>query len=118
MQELLLATLVVVILDDIHHAVPHHIRDIHTDALTHEGVTAFLIDDGTLLVHHVIVLQQTLTDTEIILLDLLLGTLNLSADHRTLNHLAFLEAETVHDVSDTLGTEQTHQFIFQRDEEQ
>ena len=37
--------------------------------------TAF-IDDGTLLVHYVIIFQQTLTDTEVVLLNLLLCALD------------------------------------------
>ena len=70
-QELLLATLVVGgILDDIHDAVPDDVGDIHADTFSHQGVAALLVDHGTLLVHHVIVLNQALTDTEVVLLDL------------------------------------------------
>ena len=118
MQEFLLASLVVVVLDDVDHTVPHDIGNIHADALTHQGVAALLVDDGTLLVHHVVVLQQALTDAEVVFLDLLLGTLNLLGNHGALNHLALLEAQTVHDGGDTLGTEQTHQLVFERYEEE
>ena len=77
LDELLLAALVVVCLDNVDHTVPDGVRDIHTDTFTHQGVTTLRIDNGTLLVHHVIVLQQALTDTEVVLLNLLLSTLNL-----------------------------------------
>jgi hypothetical protein len=39
-------------------------------------VATLLVDNGALLVHHIVVLQQTLTNTEVVLLDLLLGTLD------------------------------------------
>ena len=80
-------------------------------------MTTLLIDHRTLLVHHIIVLQQALTDTEVVLLDLLLCTLNATADHGAFNHLALLEAQTVHDAGNTFTGEQTHQFVFQRNEE-
>ena len=117
-EELLLAALVIVLLDDVDHAVPHHVRDIHADALTHQGMAALLVYNGALLVHHVIIFQQALTNTEVVLLDLLLGALYLFRYHRTLNHLALLESKAVHDIGNTLGTEQAHQLIFQRNEEQ
>ena len=80
-------------------------------------MTALLIDDGTLLVHYVVVLEQALTHAEMVLLDLLLGALNALRDHRTLNHLAFLEAKTVHDAGNTLAGKQTHELVFKRDVE-
>ena len=77
MQELFLTTLIVTgVLDDVHHTVPDDVGDIHADTFSHKGVTALLVDDGTLLVHHVVVLNQTLTDTEVVLLNLLLGALD------------------------------------------
>ena len=113
LDELLLAALIVVCLDNIDHTVPDGIRDVHADALTHQGVTALAIDNGTLLVHDVIVLQQALTDTEVVLLDLFLCALYLLRNHRTLQHLAFLETELIHHGGDALRTEQTHQLVFQ-----
>ena len=92
LDELLLAALVVVLFDDVDHTVPDGVRDVHADALAHQGVTTLRIDYGTLLVHHVIVFEQTLTDAEVVLLDLLLGALYLLGDHRRLEHLALLEA--------------------------
>ena len=103
MQELFLTALIVTgVLNDIHHTVPDDVGDIHTDTLTHQGVTTFLVDDGTLFVHHVIIFNQTLTDTEVVLLNFLLGALDTLRDHRTLNHLTLLETQTVHHGGDTL----------------
>ena len=116
--ELLLATLVVVGLNDVNHTVPDGVGDVHADTLTHEGVATLAIDDGTLFVHHVVVLQQTLTDAEVVLFHFLLGALYLLGNHRTLQHLALLEAQLVHHGGNSFRTEQTHQLVFQRDEEQ
>ena len=117
LQELFLASFIVVGLDDVHHTVPDDVRDIHTDTLTHQGVTALLINNGTLLVHHIIVLEQTLTDTEIVLLHLLLGTLDTLGHHTALDTLTVLNTQTVHHLGDTLTTEEAHQLILKRNVE-
>ena len=117
LEETLLDADVVVVLYDIDHAVPDDVGDIHTDTLTHEGVAALLVDDRTLLVHHIIVFEQVLTDTEVVLLHLLLGALNAAADHRAFDTLTILEAEAVHDFGDALRTELTHQLILERNVE-
>ena len=117
LEEALLATLVVVVGDDADYAVPDDIADIHADALSHEGVAALLVDDGALLVHHVVILREALTDTEVILLHLLLGALDAAGDHGTLDTLALLEAELVHHLGDTFRTEETHELVLQRDVE-
>ena len=76
-EELFFTTLIVAgVLDDVDHTVPDDVGDIHSDAFTHKGVAALLVDDGTLLVHHVVVLNQALTDTEVVLFDFLLGALD------------------------------------------
>ena len=114
MQEILLASLIVGrVLDDVYYAVPDDICDIHSDTLTHKSVAALLVDYGTLLVHHVIVLNQALTNTEVVLLNLLLCALNALRNHWALNHLAILESQAVHYRCYTLRSEQTHQLIFE-----
>ena len=74
-------------------------------------MTTLRVDHSTLLVHDIIVLQQSLTDAEVVLLDLLLGTLYLLANHGALQHLAFLEAQFVHYGSNALRAEQTHELV-------
>ena len=113
MQELLLASLIIIVLDDVDHTVPNDIGDIHTNTLSHQGMTALLIDNSTLLVHHIIILNQALTDSKVVFLNLLLGTLNTLGDHRTLNHLAILETKLVHHIGNTLRGKQTHQLILE-----
>src|SRR5574344_831853 len=112
--ELFFAAFIIIILNDVDNSVPYDIGDIHTDTFTHQGVTTFLIDDGTLYVHHNIIFNQSFTNTEVILFHLLLCTFDALGNHRVLNHFAFLEAQTVHNTGNTLRGKQTHQLIFQR----
>ena len=113
LQELFLGTGEVVVVHDVQYAVPDYVGDIHTDTLTHQGVATLLVDNGTLTVHHVIILQEVLTDTEVVLLNLALCTLDALADHWAFDTFAILETETVHYLGNALRSEQTHQLIFQ-----
>ena len=72
------------------------VHDVHLDTLTHEGVATTLVDDLTLGVHHVIVLEEALTDTEVVFLDLLLGALDGLVEHAVLEYFTFLEAHLIH----------------------
>ena len=76
-------------------------------------MTALLVDNGALLVHHIVVFEQVLTNTEVVLLNLLLCALDVLGDHTTLDALALLEAQTVHHRGDALRAEQTHELIFE-----
>ena len=78
-------------------------------------VMALRIDQVTLLIHHIIILNQTFTDTEVVFLHFLLRTLDGVGNHVMLDHLAFLEAHTIHDACDSFRTKHTHQIILQRD---
>ena len=69
---------------------------------------ALLVDDRTLLVHHIIILQQALTDTEVVLFFLLLGALDAVVYHLCLDHLAILEAKFVHNAGNSIVGEETH----------
>ena len=80
-------------------------------------MAAFGIDNGTLLVHDVVIFQQALTDTEVVFFHFLLCTFDGFGNHSVFNHLAFLETELVHDTGDAVGREEAHQVIFQGYEE-
>ena len=91
----------------------HIVGNIHSDSLSQQSVTSLLVDHLTLRVHHIVIFQQTLTNTEVIFLHLTLCTLDRFGNHGMLNHVTFLVSQTVHHPNDSLGTEQTHQIIFQ-----
>ena len=74
---------------------------------------ALLIDDGALLVHDIVVLEEVLADAEVVALDFLLGTLDGLIDEGMLDDFALLEAKAVHDLGDTLGSEEAHELVFE-----
>ena len=80
-------------------------------------MATLLVDNSTLLVHHVVIFQQALTNTEVVLFYLALCTFDAIINHLGLNHLAVLEAQLIHYASNALRSEQTHQVVFQRNEE-
>src|SRR5699024_10646939 len=55
--------------------------------------------------------------TKVVILDLFLCFLNLLCDGLVVNLLSFRNPQRLVDIHHTLGTEQTHQIIFQRKEE-
>ena len=80
-------------------------------------MVTFCIDYGTLLVHHIIILQQTLPYTKVVFLHFLLRTLNALGNHRMLDDLTFLISGKVHHLGNTLATKHTHQVILEANEE-
>ena len=76
------------------------------------------INHFALGVHHIVVFEQVLTDTEVVLLYLTLRAFDRPRHHTGLDHFAFLQSHSVHQSGDPFRTEQPHQVIFQRYEEQ
>ena len=90
---------------------------IHTYAFTDEGVVAFLVNDGSLRVHHIVVFEKTFTDTEVVLFYLLLCSFDRLRYHRVFYHLTLFEAHSVHYLRYTFGAEKPHKVVFERNEE-
>ena len=80
-------------------------------------MTALLVDDSALFVHHIVILEQALTYSEVVLLHLLLGILDAAGNHGMLDHLTFLKAQTVHHTGNTLAGKEAHQLILKRNKE-
>ncbi len=78
-----------------------------------QGVATALVDDLALGVHHVVVFQEALPDAEVVLLDLLLGTLDALGDHACLDDLPLFVAHAVHHLAHALRAKQTHQVVLQ-----
>ena len=76
-------------------------------------MAALFVDNGALLVHYVIVLEQALTNAEVVLFDLALCTFDAVVYHLGLNHLAVLKAELVHYTGNSFRGEQTHEVVFE-----
>ena len=79
-----------------------------------EDLTPQRVDVLTLLVHHVVVLEQVLADGEVLRLHLLLRALDGLADHAVLDRHAFFHAQALHQAGDAIGSEDPHQIVFER----
>ena len=93
------------------------IHHVHLDALTHEGMATTLVDDFALRVHHIVILEETLTDTEVIFLYLLLCTFNGLVQHAVLKYFSFLKAHLVHHSREAIGGEEAHEVVLKRNKE-
>ena len=65
-------------------------------------------------IHHVVVLKQTLTDTEVILFHTLLRILDRAGYHRRFDTLALFQAEFVEEFYNLIRGKQTHNLVFER----
>ena len=63
---------------------------------------AFAIDDLTLLVHDIVILQYMFTDIEVTRLDLLLRMLDGTRDKLVFNWVVLFHTELVHDRRDII----------------
>ena len=88
-------------------------QDVLVDVFALEHGLTLGVDDGTLLVHHVVVLQHVLTNLVVAGFDGLLCGAHALGHGLGLDRLAFLHA-LGHDLGHQLGVEQTHQIVFQR----
>ena len=82
-----------------------------------EDAVAVLVDDLALLVHHVVVLEDALALQEVLVLDLLLGALDLLGEHLVLDRqlvavvVLLGEELVVEDAVDAVAGEQAHEVV-------
>ena len=91
-----------------------HLIDVLAQILAVEHLTALIIDDIALLVHNVVVFQDTLTGLEVAAFDGLLSLLDRAGEHLVVKRCILINTEGVHHVAHTLGAKQTHYIIGQR----
>src|SRR5215211_4837131 len=105
-------------LDRVGDLLPRGLRHV----VTLEDAVADLVDDLALLVHDVVVLEDALAHQEVLVLDLLLGVLDLLGEHLRVERLflALLvhRAEPVEDAVDPVAREQAHEVVLGGQEEQ
>ena len=82
--------------------------------LAFEDLAAQRVDVLTLLVHHIVVLEQVFADGEVLRLHLLLRALDGLADHAVLDRHALFHAQALHQAGDAIGSEDPHQIVFER----
>ena len=94
-----------------------HVGDGLGDAVVLHQVDALVEDHLALVVLDVVELEQVLADVEVARLDLLLRLLERLVDPGVDDRLALLQAETLEHAVETIGAEDPHQIVFQRQEE-
>ena len=87
------------------------------EVLALEHAAPLLVDHLALDVHHVVVLEDVLALDEVLLLDLLLGALDLIREDLRLHRLVVRELEPLHDVVDPVAREQAHEVVLAREVE-
>ena len=75
------------------------------------------VDHLTLGVHHVVILECVLTNTEVVLLNAFLCILDTLGYHRRLNHLAVVQTEAVEQLHYAFASEEAHYLVLKRHEE-
>ena len=82
-----------------------------------EGEEAAIIDDLTLLVHDIVVVQQAFPRLEVVRLHPLLRGLDGARHHRVSDHLTLGGTQLVHGVRQAITDEQPHEVVLHRNEE-
>jgi hypothetical protein len=90
---------------------------LHSRSIALEDAVAVLVDDLALLVHHVVVLEHPLALQEVLVLDLLLGSLDLLREHLVLDRklvavvVGLGEELVVEDAVDAVAGEQANEIV-------
>src|SRR5690554_4055621 len=99
------------------NGIEHHIGDFDLHALSVQSSSALGVNHLTLRIHYIVVLQQTLTNTEVVFFYFFLSSFDRLGNHTVLNHLSVFHAQAIHILHQSVRPEQTHQIVFQRDKE-
>ena len=75
------------------------------------------VNNLTLLVHNIVILQDMLTNAEVTCFNLLLRIFDGLGNQAVFNRLIILHAQLIHDASNIITAEQAHQVILQAQEE-
>ncbi len=96
------------------HRVVDEMTDLFVQVGPFENLPTFLVDDGALLVHHLVILQDVLADLEVLAFDLCLRGTNRTGDNLRFDRHVLGNVEPVHDALDGRGVEQPHEVVAQR----
>src|SRR6266545_11277 len=105
----------VLLLGELRDGALDHLVDPLADLLGHvlagQHLPALLVDLLALDVHHVVVLEDVLPGDEVLLLDLLLGALDLVGEDLRLHRLVRRDLEALHDPLDPVAGEEADQVV-------
>ena len=101
------------LLGDDRSRIGHHVLDINLDAFARQGVAAAGIDSLALVIHHIVILERTLTISEMILFHPFLCRFDRLGQHAGNEGLVIGHSQFVHYPGNPFGPEFTHQVVFQ-----
>ena len=101
---------------DILNQIIHHVQNVILHVITEENFAALIVDDLSLLVHYVVVLENVFTDFEVASFHLLLSVFDGLGKHSCGNRL-ILHAELIHNVLNSVTAEKSHQVVLKGNEE-
>ncbi len=90
-----------------------HLFDIIPEGLPLENLLPLFVDDLTLAVHDVVILEQMLADIEILSFHTFLGILDRPGDQPVFDRLSLFHADPVHDGGDSLCAENAQEIVFE-----
>jgi len=94
-----------------------HVGDGLAQVIGGHYIAALVINNLTLVIHHIIIFQQVFTDVIVAGFHLFLGLFNGPVDPGVHNGFAFFQAEFLHQPVHTFPAKDTHQVIFHAEEE-
>ena len=109
-----MALFVHIIRHDVGDRLLDHPLDVRPEILTAQDLTALLIDNLALLVHHVVEFQKMLPDVEVLAFHAFLGVLDGLGNQAVFNGLVLLDADAVHDGGDLFRPEDPEEVVLQR----
>ena len=84
-------------------------------AFLHQDFLTQAVDDGALLIHHVVILQRAFADGEVLLLHFALGALDSVIEPTVLDGFTFLQSKTRHHACEAVAPEEAHEVILKRE---
>ena len=94
-----------------------HAHDGIAQGIGCQDLAALAVEDFTLLVHDIVIFQDVLTDFKVVAFDFLLGLFNGPGDHLGRNRFVFIHAQLIHELGNIVRAEDTHEVVFQGQEE-
>ncbi|MNB96703.1 hypothetical protein D3C75_439120 [compost metagenome] len=76
-----------------------------------QNLTALFINNFTLLIHHVIILQYDFTNIKVITFNTFLSRFHSTRNHAALNRLIFLKPKAIHHTQNVVSAKTLHQLI-------
>ena len=80
----------------IFRCIVHHVQDVELQPFAKQSIAPAGVNHLTLGVHHVVILQQSLAHSKVVLLHFFLRSFNRLGNHRVLDNLSFFKAHAVH----------------------